>query len=303
MKMQRKVLLKTNLELWLNDLMLRKGLYTSISAGDTNVGGDNISQLISIEDEDFVTGQVWQSAFKNWVYEEGIPSPSSGVLPPIVASGITVDGTFYPEATTSGAFAHFIDFPNGRVVFTSAISTASVVEGTMSYKEVTVDQADRFNNEAQPLLLETAYKDNPNQDGVQTYPSKTSRTLPAIWIDLQGRKNTGYELGSKSLVSEFVGVFHVWGRDSYLRDVIEDALLDAQRDVLLGIDFNTAPYHLLSRGRRNPAWPGYAVLANVHSPNFWRRIYLEETEARKDQSLFEVERTQVRFLIRIFPNF
>jgi hypothetical protein len=302
--MRRKTLLKSNLEYWLNDKLLREGLYRNISIGDADVYSMDMSKLVPIsDDEDFKDGQVWQSAFKNWVYESGIPSSVSGVAPPTVASGISVNGTFYPEATTSGAFAHFIDFPNGRVVFLSPILTSSLVQGDFAHKEVTVDFAERFDNERMDLLTETAIKDNPQQTGVVTYPSKEQRTLPAIWIDFLDRENDGYELGSKSLVSDFNGVFHVWGRDGFLRDVVEDIVNDTHRDVILGIDFNTAPFPLLSKGRRNPAYPGYAELARIHSPHFWRRIYMEETNPRKDKPLFEIERTQVRFRVRIFPNF
>lgn len=302
-RLRRKALLKTNLELWLNDKLLREGLYTNVSTGETNFYGANISQLIPVEDESNADGRVWQSAFKNWVYEPDIPSPASGVAPPIVASGISVNGTFYPQATTSGVFAHKIDFPNGRVIFDSPILTSSLVEGQFAYKEVMIDHADKLNNENEPLQIETTYKDNPEQTGVETYPTKNSRTLPAVWIDLVGRNNDGYELGSKSLVSDFLGVFHVWGRDSYLRDIIEDILNDAHRDVLIGIDFNTAAFPLLSQGQRNPAWPGYSAQANVNSNDFWRRIYLDNIDARKDSSLFEIERTRVGFLARIYPNF
>lgn len=303
-KLRRKTLLKSNLEYWLNDKLLREGLYRNVTLGETGPDGIDISRLVPIsDDEDFNNGQVWQSAFKNWVYESGIPSSVSGVAPPTVASGVTVNGTFYPEATTSGSFAHFIDFPNGRVVFLSPILTSSNVQADFAHKEVTVDFAERFDNERLDLLTETQIKDNPQQSGVTAYPQKQQRTLPAIWIDFLSRDNDGYELGSKSLVSDFQGVFHVWGRDSFIRDVIEDIVNDTHRDVILGIDFNTAPYPLLHKGRRNPAWPGYAELARVHSPHFWRRIYIEETNPRKDKALFEVERTQVRFTARIYPNF
>jgi hypothetical protein len=303
--MRRKALLKSNLEYWLNDKLLREGLYRNISIGDTDIYGRDMSAMATVDDDPTfsIAGQVWQSAFKNWVYEDGIPSSVSGIAPPTVASGVTVNGTFYPQATTSGAFAHFIDYPNGRVIFPSPILTSSLVQADFSYKEVTVDFAEKFDNERLDLLTETSIKDNPQQSGTVTHPSKNNRTLPAIWIDFLDRENDGYELGSKSLVSDFGGVFHVWGRDSFLRDVVEDIVNDTHRDVVLGIDFNTAPFPLLSRGRKNPAWPGYAELARIHSPHFWRRIYIEETKPKKDKPLFEIERTQVRFRVRIYPNF
>lgn len=299
----RKSLLQSNLQFWLEDKLLTQGLYRNVAVGEVDGQGRDVSLLISVpDDEDFQLGQVWQSAFKNWVYESGITPVDTGVAPPTLVSGVTVNGTFYPDSTV-GAFEHFVDYPNGRIVFTSAIAVNSTVQASFGYKEVTVDFADRFDNERMDLLIETSIKDNPQQSGIQAYPSKDNRTLPAVWIDLQRRENDGYELGSKSLVSDFFGIFHVWARDRWLADIIEDILNQTHRDVLLGIDFNTAPFPLISRGRKNPVWTQYSDYARTGSPHFWRRVYLDEIGSRKDRSLFEIQRTRVTFQARIYPNF
>ena len=283
--------------------MLTEGLYRNISTGQTNFYSTDMSRLVGVTgDEDFNDGQVWQSAFKNWVYESGIVPTDTGVAPPTLVSGVTVDAVFYPDSTV-GPFAHFVDFPNGRVIFNAPILSSSIVQATFAYKEITVDFAESFDNERMDLLIETSIKDNPAQTGIQSYPSKSNRTLPAIWIDVLRREHDGYELGSKSLISDFYGVFHVWARDRWMRNIIADILSDAHRDVLLGIDFNTAPFPLLSKGRRNPAWTTYGDNARVHGPYFRRRIYLDEVGVKKDKPLFEIERSRVSFQTRIYPNF
>lgn len=299
----RKSLLESNLQFWLEDKLLRQGLYQNVPSGQVDAYGRDQSKLLSVSnDEDFQSGQVWQSAFKNWVYESGIVPYQSGLAEPTLVSGVVVDGTFYADSV-SGVFEHFVDFPNGRVIFTTPISTISTVQASFAYKKVTVDFAERFDNERMDLLIETAIKDNPQQSGVQLYPTKDNRTLPAVWIDVLRRENDGYELGSKSLISDHFGVFHVWARDRFLRNIIEDILSETHRDVLLGINFNDAPFPLLNKGRRNPAWTTYADNARVHGPYFWRRIYLDDVGSTKDKPLFEIERTRVTFQARIYPNF
>jgi len=299
-----KSLIRANLELWINDTLLRQGFYSNVNTGDVDNYNNNISRLnLVIGDPDFTDGRVWQSAFKNWVYESGIPSAHTGVAPPFIASGVSVNGTFYPEVTTVGAFAHFIDFPNGRVIFDSPQASSDVVEGAFSYKHVTVDFADTLNNENKPLLIETMLKDNPPQTGVQTYPDVTSRTLPAIWIDILSRTSRGYELGTRKPIKEYRGVFHLWARDNFELDFLEDILGDEQRAVLIGVDFNTAPFPLLAFGRRNSLWTQYSDYATLWGPYTWRRIYLDETNPIKDAPLFEIERSRVNFLIRTYPNF
>lgn len=300
----RKTLLKSNLKLWLNDLFIRKGLYISISTGEVGIYSRDLSRMIALNDDTFpVDNSIYQSAFKNWVHEENVSSSESGVAAPVIASGVTVDGTFYLTATTSGTFAHLIDYPNGRVIFDTPLAGSPVVQGQFSYKTVTIDSASIFNNENNPIQIETALKDNPQQSGVESYPTSDMRVLPAIFIDILSRDSFPYELGTRDAVASYDGVFHLWTRDEYIGDIIEDILSEEHRQVLLGIDFNIAPDPLLREGNKNPSFTSYAAFANVHSPQFWRRIYLDSIRIQKDSALFEVERTSIRFTALVYPIF
>lgn len=304
--LRKKALVKSNISLWLNDLFLKDGLYTNVAAAETNVYGSDISLLVSVSDESFADDMVFQSAFKNWVYEEGIAPTQSGILPPTIPSGVTVNGTFYPQATGdpgyNAAYAHDFDFPNGRVIFESP-QTGATVQAAFSYKTVGVEFANEFNNEKRPLLIETEYKDNPRATGVDIYPTKESRTLPAVFIDILERRTSPYELGTRNGITDFFGVFHIWARDGYELDLIEDIIGDEHRQVILGIDFNTAPDPLEEFGSKNEAFTSYADFARIHSPYFWRRIYIESTSPRKDSPLYEIERARIDFNVRVYPNF
>ena len=87
-----KSLLKSNIEYWLNDTFLKEGLYTNIEVDDADFYANDTSLLNPVVgDPTNRDGTVFQSAFKNWVYEPNIPSPGSGIAPPVVASGATVD--------------------------------------------------------------------------------------------------------------------------------------------------------------------------------------------------------------------
>lgn len=303
MALKSKALIKENLRLWLEDTLLREGLYRTVNVGDSTIYGADKSQLLAVSDASYMDGQVWQSAFKNWVYESGIPSPASGVAPPIVASGVSVGGTHYAEASTTGTYAHLIDRQNGRVIFDSAIPTGTLVQASFSFKEVTVDFADRFDNEQQSLLVETAYKDNPAQTGLVVYPDKDEKTLPAVWIDMIGRTNDNYELGNRSLIADYDVVFHVWSRDPYYKDLVDDVLTESEQKVIIGIDFNSAPFPLLWRNKRNPNWIQYSTYAQIWHPNSWRRMYLEDVTSQKDPPLFEIERQRVSCVVRVYPVF
>ena len=99
----RKQLIKSNLDLWMNDLFIRNGLYTNVASGELDIYGRNISQMVISSDPSFpVDNTVFQSPYKNWIHEESVSSMQSGVAAPIVNSGIIVDGIFYATASTTG---------------------------------------------------------------------------------------------------------------------------------------------------------------------------------------------------------
>lgn len=305
-RLMAKSLVKANLELWLNDIFLKEGMYQNVSTSETDIYNRDISVLVSTSDESFVDGRVWQSAFKEWVHESGI-TPIYSVAAPIVASGVTVNSIFYPK--DSGAigynplFAHAIDYRNGRIIFDSPISTSSIVQGNFAYKEITVDQADVYENEQKEFYMETAYKDNPYQTGVIIYPEANSRTLPMVLIDIVDRTSEPYELGAPANIAKFNTTLIVWSRDSYIRDTIEGMLSSRERSVLLGINFNNAPDPLTYLNDKNPSFTNYDNFAQVTGVYFWRRIYIDDISARRIAPYYNIERTQVDLQIRVYPNF
>jgi len=300
-----KSLVKSNVQYWMNNLLLSYGLYTNVATGETDFNGIDYSYCNPVIDHPtYNDGQVFQSAFKNWVYESGIIVFETGIAAPIVASGVTVNGTFYDTSTTVGTYAHKIDYPNGTVIFDAPLGGAPTVQAAFSYKMTTVEMANNMNNENIELLIETNLKDNPPQTGVITYPQQNRQnTLPGVFIDFLSRKSLPYELGTKDPVKVFMGYFHIWTHGDMMQDILEDILADAQRDVILGVDFNDAPHPLLSEGEINPAWTTYSDMARQSSPYYWRKIYLDISDPKQDASLYEIERSRIAFKIKVYPNF
>lgn len=309
-RLRNKALVKHNLDLWLNDLLLRDGFFTNVTYGETDIYSRDISQLTLVSDPSFIDGTVWQSAFKNWVHESGIIPTETGVAPPLLASGVTVNGTFYPYDNAAvgydASYAHFIDWPNGRVIFTNALTSSDVVQGQFAYKEIGVEYSNAFENESKEFYVETMYKDNPYQSGVITYPQENDRTLPMVFIDVDQVDYDAYELGNASNVATMRGSFIIWSRDSYTVDLLDDLLGYQEHTVLLGIDFNQpggCPFPLQAFGSKNLAFTSYGSTASLGSPYFWRRIYLDNVSSRKLPPYYNIDRSRVDFLIRVYPNF
>jgi hypothetical protein len=298
---------KANINLWLNDVLLKEGLYINVSAGETDVYNRNISLLTSYSDPSFADYRVWQSAFKEWVHESGITPLYAGTAAPAAYSGVIVNGVFYPQdpsaAGYSAAFAHKTDYRNGRIIFDSPIVSTSTVQATFAFKEFSVNFASDFQNENREFYVETAYKDNPMQTGVIIYPEPNSKVLPLVMIDSPARRSEPWELGNSSTTYVFSTTLMLWTRDDYTRDILDGIISSKERTTLLGIDFNTAPFPLTYLNDKNPSYTNYDNFATLTSPYFWHRIYVDEISSRKIQPFYDIERTQIDLTVRVYPNF
>jgi hypothetical protein len=123
--------LKQNVLAFLEWGFLGLGAWETVERSASGVYGGDLSRLRLGEDPNYASGQVWEGFRKDWVWETGVECSYQ----PIRVSGVWVNGTFHP-ATGVGAYAHAVDYPNGRVVFTTAIATSSVVQASYSYRWV-----------------------------------------------------------------------------------------------------------------------------------------------------------------------
>src|SRR4051794_7995922 len=71
-------------------------------------------RLMFVQGQTLPNGKVWEAVKSNWVWET-LTDLTEVNDPPVVASGVYVNGTYYPTATTTGQYTHKINFPEGRV--------------------------------------------------------------------------------------------------------------------------------------------------------------------------------------------
>ncbi len=207
--------------------LLKKGNYFNVSVGETSPDGYDYSQLRLSSNENYTTGTCWEGVRSNWVWQSGVsysPTPLVGTnnAKPGV-SGVYVDDTFYPT-TTTGAYAHHVDYFNGRVVFDSPIPTGSKVQVEHSYKWINVVYANSV-----PWLREIQYRSydvngeflQPSK-GKWDIPPEARLQLPAIAVEIVPRRNiTGFQLGGGSYVNTDV-LFHCIAEDEITRNKLVD---------------------------------------------------------------------------------
>jgi len=214
--------------------LLKKGNYFNVTLGETAPNGYDYSKLRLSSDERFTAGTCWEGVRNNWVWQSGVnysPAPLVGTnntKPGI--SGVYVDDTFYPT-TTTGDYAHHVDYFNGRVLFDSPIPTGSKVQVEHSYKWINIVYANSV-----PWLREVQYRSyDINGEFFQAakgdwdMPPEARLQLPAIAIEIVPRRTiTGYQLGGGSYVDTDV-LFHCLAEDEMTRNKLVD-IVSLQND-------------------------------------------------------------------------
>lgn len=183
--------------------------------------GGNAHILKNIVDPRYVAGTVWEGFRANWVWESGIfPSP-------IINSGVFVGSTFYP--TNSG---HYIDYENGKVVFSTAKPISSVVQTEYSFKIVKVVDARRVNFFRQ--LEQGSFRtDTTNylvSSGIKSVLGDTRLQLPMVAIEMPiSTSKKPYELGDNISWHSTDILLHIVGEDDSIVTRIADTL-DRQKE-------------------------------------------------------------------------
>jgi hypothetical protein len=272
-------LLKQNMILHLEHELIKDGNFQNIVSGLQLYEGSDMSRLIRDESQEVAAelglydtgagsleiGKVYQSAFRNWVYESGVQLNSylAGLNwpSPIRASGVYVDGRFCPTDPNDPAFdpscSHKIDYINGRVIFDSIMPQTAVVHADFAFKEVFVTTASKFNNQLVNGVLETKFTTNPRTSSQLIYPSGSSKIMPypIVFIEDRSRDFDAYQLGDRSLIVNDEMVYHIYALDESTRDNLIDLISFDERKRIPLIDFNVAPIPL--SGIENTLSPEY----------------------------------------------
>jgi hypothetical protein len=220
-----------NIVEWLDWSLLEKGNYFNVTLGELSYDNIDYSLLQISNNSNFTPGQAWDGFRPNWVWQSGIVPPS-GFQEPIVGtndaipgiSGVYVDDTFYSSSTT-GDYAHTVDYYNGRVIFDNPIPTGSKVQAEYSYKYMNVIYANSL-----PWIREVSY-DSLVKGGDSIFPPEMTIKLPAIAVEVANRKSTPFSLGGGQKINTDL-IFHCIAEDDYTRNQMLD-IISYQNDKIL----------------------------------------------------------------------
>lgn len=228
--------LEANVVSFINWGMLEIGGFGNVTTTASGAYGGNQSTLSLMKDPRYTNGQVWQGFRQNWVYESGIQWATQ----PINISGVYVNGTFYPSDTT-GTYKHFVDYPQGRVIFDSPISTTATVKVEYSYKYVNVVDAETpwFRT-----VQQRSYRLDDSQfraagSGEWAAISENRVQLPVVIVEIDTTRNfSPYQLGDGQYVKQNVNL-HVIAETPFDRNQLIDILSLQNEKTILMYDRNT----------------------------------------------------------------
>lgn len=329
MFLKLRFLLKHSWREFLTQELLRDGNYDVITSGQQFYDGQDMSVLVPDTSEDvlaqggYAAGQVWQSLFMNWVFENAPALNPSVVLKhwpnAFRSSGVYIDGAFRLE--DDAVYPHSIDHINGRVIFDNALPLETTVHGEFTYKTVQILSLREFNNQLRFGVLEQQYKTNPFTAGQLTYPSGAMKIapLPIIFIENMGRTFGEYQLGDRSLIAKDELTCEIWALDESTRDNLIDLVSFQQRKSFSIINYNVAPFPLSGlKNELSPDYIPYISLAQnepLPGPAFSGlnpvafRGFIDDTEVVDLDSFFSDSTTQqdvferaiVRMTVETYP--
>jgi hypothetical protein len=322
--------MKTSMRFFLEQELLRDGNYDVVTSGLRFYDGSDMSVLVAdttdtvlAEAGGLTAGQIWQSPFKNWVYED-VPALNPSVIlskwpAAFRASGVYINGAF--RSTNDPVYPHTIDYINGRVIFRSPLPLETRVHADYTYKKVTILGLREFNNQLRAASLEQQYLSNPRTAGQLVYPSGSTNLvpLPIIFIEDISRQFGEYQLGDRSLVARDELTFDIWTLDESTRDNLIDLVSFQQRKSFPIINYNIVPLPLSGLWNTlNPEFVPYANLAlnqPLPGPQFSGlnpiafRGFIDNTELQDLDSLFSesvtespvFERATVKMTVVTYP--
>lgn len=245
--------LESNLKTYFDWGLLEVGSFSNISVPTSGSYGGTFDQLRLVDDPSYTLGQVWEGARKDWVWETGITYSTQ----PNNLTGVYVGGTFY--GTGDATYGHHYNYPLGRVVFDSAISTNSTVQAGYSYRNVQTYIADQA-----PWWDEIQY-DSLRVDDSSLYDTGSGNwqilsnhrvQLPSIIIEAVPRRTfRPYEMGTVGNYVYQDVLFHILSESRWWRNQLIDVIsLEKDRTIWLYDNneiANITGYPLDHRGMKN----------------------------------------------------
>lgn len=279
--------LEYNLKTWFDWAFLRAGAWTDISASTVTAYSGDLQVLRRVDDPAYTAGTVYETGRKDWVWETGVDYEdfSTTLRNPISPASVFVNA--------SPVSPDHINYPLGRIVFSSALASTDVVTATYSYRNVQVYIADDA-----PWWDELQYRSfrvddsqfSQTDDGFWAITSNHRVQMPCIVIEAVPRSvSRGYQLGDGSAWVEQDVLVHVLAENRRDRNRIVD-IIRGQFDTTIWLFDNdlvaaAEDYPLDYRGEIIDSSKTYPYLIDSVNSYRWESCRFMRTQVAQVESI------------------
>lgn len=226
---------------FLNYGLIELGAYYNIEIDQLDINGNNESVLTRLTHPSGISQSIYVGHKGDWIWETGITAKSSGLVSPVVPTGILIDDVFHVTGSTYEGSAWYIDFDRGRIVFEDDLSKAVVVKCPHSLRYVQVYTKDSY----QYRKVDSQWF--ASSGSVQDLEARAY--LPAIFVDMNSyRTISGLHLGSRAKVVNADMEFGIVTGNPRDRRILQDTLYMLETKLFRFYDLNTITFPLNQRG-------------------------------------------------------
>jgi len=282
-------MLEVNLKTWMDWAFLRIGAWNDATIPSPGAFGGDYTNLRAVQDPSYTNGQVWEAARKDWVWEDSVDYENPDTLtiynPINPVTNILVNGGAAP--------AHHINYPLGRIIFDTALSTTATVAAEYSYRFVQVYIASQA-----PWWQELQYRSfrvdsgyfTQTDDGDWAVGGQHRIQMPCIIIEAVPRcRSRGFQLGDGSSWVEQDILCHIIAENRSDRNNLTDVMLRQFDQTIWLFDVDAVAFAgdapLDVRGEIVDNTKTYVALVDKDTGYRWERCRFMRTECAEVATL------------------
>lgn len=274
--------LEENIKAYLDWGFLNIGGYINVNIPTSGLYGGTFHQLKTIETPGYKTGQVWQSAKKDWVWESGFYYNDGSNIDniPNNISGIFINDNFVPGPTGIGTNGYYINYPLGQIILDRPIAKTSKVELNYAYRwcQIYKSSTNPYWVELQELSYQPSPQINLTNKGEYSLSANHRIQMPSIIIEPIARSySQPWQLGDDSFnISQDI-LLHIFTENAIDKNRIVDILRIQKEQTIKMYDINkvvnSGAYPLDHKGSVNAHGLMYFDLIDNY---FWNKTYFKE---------------------------
>jgi len=279
--------LESSLKTWFDWALLKIGGWTNVTIPLAGAYGGDFSTLRQVDDPSYTAGTVWESVRKDWVWETTVDyvGKDMATYNPTSPAVVEVDSVVTAP--------DHINYPLGRVIFSSPVASTSTVQAQYSYRYAQVYRADDV-----PWWNELQYRSfRPDdvqftelEDGSWAVGSQHRVQMPCVIIEAVPRSmSRPYQLGDGAAWVEQDVLVHVLAENRHDRNNLVDIFRGQFDNVIFLLDNDAIAaandYPLDHRGEIVDSTKTYPVLSDLNTGYPSHLCRFTRTDVSEVQSL------------------